>query len=133
MSNIQSANSFERDFCMCLYCYGFWVHRMTQSAAGQPFDVIAARNGKTHVIDCKACAKNTFRLDRIEGNQISAMQLWRKTGNGDGWFALRLNTAAVYMIAFETLENEALKRTALNESEIKKLGIPLRKWVDNCI
>ena len=66
MSNKKLGSDFEREFAQILDSHGFWVHLMAQNAAGQPFDVLAARNGKTYPIDCKVCVNDYFRLDRVE-------------------------------------------------------------------
>ena len=130
--NRKVGTAFEKDLCISLAGYGFWCHNMAQNAQGQPFDVIAARNGRAYPIDCKDCEKDVFRLSRIEENQASAMALWRLTGNEESWFALRLTDSSVWMLAFSRLEMLGLTKTVLSKSEIKKNGIPLREWVERC-
>lgn len=130
--NRKVGNSFEKDLCLSLAAYGFWTHRMTQNSQGQPFDVIAARNGMSYPIDCKDCSKNIFKMERIEENQFSAMTFWKDTGNGEGWFALRLSNGAIYMISFSNMEANALSKTALSEREIRVLGEPFGEWVSKC-
>ena len=131
-TNRKVGNGFEKDLCRSLSAYGFWVHLMTQNSQGQPFDVIAARNGVSYPIDCKDCAKDIFKLERIEENQYSAMSLWRDTNNGESWFALRLSNGAVYMISFSNMEANMLTKTVLSEREIRVLGVPLGEWVTKC-
>lgn len=130
--NRKVGTGFEKDLCHSLSAYGFWVHLMTQNNQGQPFDVIAARNGVSYPIDCKDCSKNIFKMERIEENQYSAMSLWKSTNNGESWFALRLNNGAVYMISFSDMEVNMLTKTALSEREIKTLGVSLGEWVAKC-
>lgn len=131
-SNRKDGTGFEKQLCLSLAGYGFWCHNLAQNSQGQPFDVIAARNGKSHPIDCKACAKDIFKMERIEENQSSAMFLWRDTGNGEGWFALKMSNGSVYFISFSKLEELACLKTVLSAAEIKKVGIPLREWVEKC-
>ena len=131
-SNRKNGSSFEKELCQSLSKCGFWVHLMTQNSQGQPFDVIAARNGVSYPIDCKDCAKDIFKLERIEENQYSAMSLWRDTNNGESWFALRLSNGAVYMISFSNMEANMLTKTVLSEREIRVLGVPLGEWVTKC-
>ena len=131
-TNRKDGTSFERQLCLSLAGYGCWAHNLAQNSQGQPFDVIASRNGKTHPIDCKACAKDIFKMERIEENQSSAMVLWRETGNGEGWFALKMSNAAVYFISFSKLESLGYLKTVLSASEIREYGIPLREWVEQC-
>lgn len=131
-TNRKDGTGFERQLCLSLAGYGFWAHNLAQNNQGQPFDVIAARSGKTYPIDCKACAKDIFKMERVEENQSSAMVLWRETGNGEGWFALKMSNGSVYFIPFSTLEHLSCLKKVLSASEIREHGIPLREWVDQC-
>lgn len=127
-NNRKTGTSFEHDFCVALSEEGFWAHNLAQNSAGQPFDVIAARNGKTYPIDCKVCERDVFRLARIEENQFSAMTLWRETGNGEGWFALKLS-CGIYMIPLLLMETYSYTKTVLSRSDIIKAGLLLEDWV----
>jgi len=131
--NKRVGNTFERDLCLSLSGYGFWAHNLAQNSQGQPFDVIAARNGKSHPIDCKVCEKNIFKMERVEENQALAMMLWRETGNGEGWFALKLNNGEVFFLPFSLLEDLSVTKHLLSESEIRRYGITLGKWVESCV
>ena len=53
MSNKKIGNDFEAELCEMLSLYGFWCHNLAVKSEGQPADVIAARNGKAYLIDCK--------------------------------------------------------------------------------
>ena len=130
--NRRVGTGFEKQLCISLSGYGFWTHRMAQNSQGQPFDIIAARNGKSYPIDCKDCAKDIFKMERIEENQSSAMFLWRETGNGEGWFALRMTNGAVYFLPFSKLESLSLLKTVLSASDIRQHGVPLGEWVEQC-
>ena len=94
--------------------------------------MIAARNGVSYPIDCKDCSKNIFRMERIEENQFSAMTLWKETGNGEGWFAIRLITGEVRFISFSTLLELSVLRTVLSANDIRRYGITLGEWVSQC-
>ena len=130
--NRRVGTGFEKQLCMSLSGYGFWAHNLAQNSQGQPFDIIAARNGKSYPIDCKDCAKDIFKMERIEENQSSAMFLWRETGNGEGWFALRMTNGAVYFLPFSRLKSLSLSKTVLSAFEIREYGVPLREWVEQC-
>ena len=130
--NRKVGNSFEKELCRSLSAYGFWCHNLAQNSQGQPFDVIAARNGMSYPIDCKVCAKNIFKMERIEENQFSAMTLWKETGNGEGWFALRMMSGAVYFLSFDVVRSLALRKSILSASEIRQFGITLEEWVFKC-
>ena len=70
MSNKSAGTMFEREFAGKLAKNRFWVHRFQDNKNGQPCDVIAARNGKTYLFDCKDCA-GAFQLSRVEENQYN--------------------------------------------------------------
>lgn len=131
--NKKLGNSFERSLCLSLSGYGFWAHNLAQNSQGQPFDVFAAKNGKPYPIDCKVCENNIFKMERIEENQALAMMLWRETGNGEGWFALKLNNGEVFFLPFSLLEDLSVTKHLLSESEIRRYGITLGKWVESCV
>lgn len=127
-SNKKKGTTFEEEFAEFLSAHGFWVHLLTQNAAGQPADIIAAKNGKTLLIDCKVCEKDLFRLDRIEDNQWTAMSLWRSCGNGDGWFALKTSDGAISLFCLESMERYSLYTTILSRKTIND-GEPAEAWV----
>lgn len=43
MSNKKIGNGFEAEFCEKLFQNGYWVHNLSQNAAGQPADVVAVK------------------------------------------------------------------------------------------
>lgn len=130
-SNRAVGNSFEQDLCELLFVNGFWAHNLKQDNSGQPADVIAVRDQKAYLIDCKDCAKGYFDLRRVEDNQITAMELWRDRGNKQGWFALRVDEE-VYMIPFIVIMAYANERASLSNADIKELGTLFEKWVKKC-
>lgn len=106
MNNKRQGTAFEKEFAGLLSEHGFWVHRLKDNENGQPFDLIAARDGKTYVIDCKDCGSERFRLSRVEENQSSAMRLWEGTGNKPGLFAIRnRKTGDICMVTRKYLED----------------------------
>lgn len=106
MNNKQLGTEFENEFCELLSQHGFWVHFCTPSPNGsQPCDVIAAKNGKPYLIDCKTSARKTFNISRMEDNQIFAFYKWAKSGNSNRFVAVKYNDN-VYMIPFELLEQK---------------------------
>lgn len=129
MSNKSNGTAFEREFAQLLFDNGFWVHLLQDNRNGQPFDVIAAKNGKTYVFDCKDCQTGVFQLSRIEENQRSAMRLWAMTGNRPGMFALNVQ-GLIYVVPFRILEilcengNRSMSRV-----EIAKFGRRIESWL----
>ena len=132
VTNKKMGNTFETKFCELLFNKGWWVHNMAQNAAGQPADVIAVRNGKAYLIDCKVCINDTFPFSRIESNQHTAMTLWKSSGNGYGWFALQLSNKEVYMIAHDLMIALSLNQSYIAKDLITHYGLPLERWLEKC-
>lgn len=131
MTNKKIGNDFESDFCEILFKNGFWTHNLAQNASGQPADVLAVRNSKSYLIDCKFCANNRFQFSRLEENQQMSMTLWKNCNNGEGWFALSLNDGRVYMLYHSLMIALSLNQSSINEELITHYGTPLEKWLLN--
>lgn len=130
MSNKKLGNGFEAELCEILSMYDFWAHQLSQNAAGQPADVIAARNGKAYLIDCKVCSTDKgFALSRVEENQDLAMDLWNECGNGQGWFAFKFPTNDIIMMPHLCIKAFKQRKSYLSPSEIYEMGKPIEKWV----
>ena len=131
MSNRSDGAGFEEEFSAALSRAGFWAHLLTQNKSGQPADVIAARNGVAHLIDCKRCStKKGFDLSRMEENQVLAMQKWYRCGNGFGWFALQLPDESVYMLSDHTLSKYHFG-SSIPCDKIREIGERLESWVQS--
>jgi Holliday junction resolvase len=131
MNNKTIGNSFEQELCGMLFEFGFWVHLLNANKAGQPADIIAARNNKAYLIDAKVCSDNTFPLSRVEENQDLAMELWKDCGNGLGWFALKIDSG-IYMLSHYCIKAYSEKQSSLSAKEIVELGLPLERWAKKC-
>ena len=133
MSNRKSGNQFEAELCETLSMYGFWCHNLAQNSAGQPADVIAVRNGRAYLIDCKVCSTDKgFALSRVEENQDLAMHLWNECGNGGGWFAMKLPTDDIIMIPHFIIKAFKNSGSYMTAAEIFEAGKPIEKWVMKC-
>ena len=132
MSNKKLGNDFESQFCEILFEQGFWCHNLAQNQVGQPADVIAVRNGKAYLIDCKVCINDIFPFSRIESNQHTAMTLWKQSGNDYGWFALQLSNKDIYMIDHEWMIALSLNQSSINRDLITHYGLPLGRWLEKC-
>jgi len=129
-SNRANGNAFEKLFSELLFENGFWVHNMAQNASGQPADIIAVREGKPLIIDCKRCDKG-FALSRIEENQEMAMSLWKSRGNGEGWFSILNSDGDILMFSLSLLKSLKRTKRVLTASDLKVYGIPFERWVNN--
>lgn len=130
MSNKSMGTEFEKEFAQMLAEKGFWAHCMKDNQNGQPFDVIAARNGVTYVFDCKDCQGDTFSLSRIEENQHNAMTLWSETGNRPGLFAVRFRNG-IYLLPHRMLM--LLKKNGtkqLKPIDADRYGRELHNWLE---
>ena len=128
MSNKSNGTAFEKEFAQMLSDEGFWVHCLKDNANGQPFDVIAAKDGKSYVFDCKDCQTARYTLSRMEENQHNAMKLWAATGNQPGLFAVRF-VGRVYLIPhrmLEILEENGTK--SITEREARRCGRTFEQW-----
>lgn len=133
MGNKKTGNQFEAELCEILSMYGFWCHNLAQNSAGQPADVIAVKNGKAYLIDCKVCSTDKgFALNRMEENQDLAMNLWNECGNGQGWFAMKLPTDDIIMLPHFCIKAHKQMKSHMSPAEIFEMGKPLEKWVMKC-
>lgn len=129
MSNKKLGNSFEAELCEILADEGFWVHNLAQNSAGQPADVIAVRDSKAYLIDCKVCSQGKFQYSRIEENQDLSMELWHDCGNGNGWFALKFDSN-IYMVNRESLLYCRNHHPAMSPELAGRYGCTLEEWLD---
>lgn len=123
MDNRTLGTRFEQQFADLLFGEGFWVHLVAQTQVGQAADIIAVKDTKAYLIDCKVCSDNKFSKSRIESNQLYAMTLWKLSGNGCGWFALKVSDG-VYMLSIDKIPEYTM-----NIAEIKTAGIEVREWI----
>lgn len=103
-ANRTLGNAFESKLCEMLSENGFWVHNLAQNHAGQPADIIAVRENRAVLIDCKVCSNGRFDTDRIESNQLGSMMVWKEAGNMEWWFALQMPDESVYMVPGDVAE-----------------------------
>lgn len=103
---------------------------MVQNNAGQPADVIAVKNGRAVIIDCKLCLSDKFPLDRVEFNQQCAMDLWNHRGNHEAYFALKFKDNSIYMIHYSFIQNDLEKGIkSYSKKEVINRFISLDEWM----
>ena len=132
MSNKKTGSDFESWFAGELSENGFWVHRFQDNKNGQPCDLIAAQDGEAYLFDCKSCEKDSFCLSRIEENQRNAMELFYKTGNRRGMFAIRFPENLIYLVDYQVMEGirkRGMKR--IDKKGIALYGRPLEGWLED--
>lgn len=97
---------FENEFCSLLSGKGYWVHFCTPNRAGaQPCDVIASKNGIPYLIDCKTSVKPIFNINRMEQNQILAMEKWVACGNPNPLIAIKHDNK-IYLLGYDELKEK---------------------------
>lgn len=130
MSNKSVGTAFEKEFAELLSSYGFWVHRLQDNHNGQPFDIIAARNGQTYTFDCKDCAGNYFSFRRMEENQRNAMQLWLDCGNENAMFAVKYPDVGIYIYEFSDLVSyEQDGMTRIKQEDANAYGYTFKEFM----
>lgn len=106
MSNKSLGTAFEKEFCNWLASHGYWVHFIVPDARGaQPFDIVAAKDGKAFAFDCKTCVSKTFSIGRLEDNQIMAFERWLKCGNENPQIAVK-HDGKLFLISYLELKKE---------------------------
>ena len=115
MNNKKLGTEFEREAVTLLSQKGYWVHFITPDSRGsQPFDIIASKDDKPLVADCKTSDKKWFSISRLEENQIMAFELWLKRGNTKAFIFIKYNEE-IYQIPYRMLKG--LQRINLEECE----------------
>lgn len=131
MNNKSIGTIFEKEFVSILAHRGFWVHLFQDNKNGQPCDVVASRSGHTYLFDCKECKGDTFRLSRMEENQLNAMELFEITGNSRGRFAVRFPGDEIYLSDYRTLKvlrNSGV--SGLKRRDFQIYGQSLQSWLN---
>lgn len=113
MNNKRLGTEFEREAVKRLSEQGYWVHFITPASNGsQPFDIIASKDDKPFVADCKTTVTPHFNITRLEENQVMAFDLWLAKGN-NGAFVLIKYADSIYKIPYRMLKG--LKKINLEE------------------
>jgi len=105
LNNKRLGNSFEKEMTEILSQKGYWVTMLTpkQHTGSQPADLIAIKNNKPILIDCKTCKTKYFQISRIEQNQWLAYQRYKKCGNTEYYLAIKYKDD-IYSIPIDTIK-----------------------------
>lgn len=128
----KASNEFENSLCEYFGQFGFWSSIFPKRHDGsQPADIIALNRKGKHLIDAKDCVSGRFVLNRMEDNQIHAMEWFAKKCGGNGWFAVKFPDDSVYIIPIEYLQR-------LHDEGIKSITtVPqtfsLENWINGNI
>lgn len=100
-------NNFEKEYANLLSKNGYWVTFLTphQHTGSQPCDLIAIKNNKAILIDCKTCNTHFFPTGRIEENQRQAYKKYSKCKNTHFILAIKYNNK-IYEINMKDIDFE---------------------------
>ena len=113
--NKKKGNKFENDFARILAINGFWA-RLDKGFA-QTCDIIAGKNNKIYLLECKTCEKDYFNLSRVEDNQNTSREFFKYCGNDNAYFVFKLDSGEMY------LSKEPISKPSD--------GIILERWLQN--
>lgn len=105
MNNKKTGISFEKEYAEILSKMGYWVTFLTpkQNVGSQPCDLIAIKNDRSILIDCKTCKTHLFPISRIEENQRQAFKKYIKCGNTKYILAIKYNNK-IYEIDMKDID-----------------------------
>ncbi len=104
-SNKKIGNDFEKEYARILKSRGYWVTFLTpkRHVGSQPCDLVAIKNDKAILIDCKTCKTHLFPISRIEENQRQAFKRYLKCGNTTFILAIKYNNK-IYEINMKNID-----------------------------
>ena len=119
MNNKRLGNSFEKELAEILSKKGYWVTYLApkQHIGSQPCDLIAIKNNKAILIDCKTSKTHLFPISRIEENQWNASKRFLECGNKEYYIAIKYNES-IYTIPINEINREE-KSINLKEQKVK--------------
>lgn len=107
MNNKKLGSNFEKEFAEILRRKGYWVTFLSpkQNIGSQPCDLIAIKDDKPILIDCKTCKTHLFPISRIEENQRQSFKRYTKCGNTKFILAIEYNNK-IYEIDMKDIDFE---------------------------
>ena len=104
MNNKTIGNAVEKEFARAMFVRGWWVHILAYNANGQPFDVIMSRNNISWFLDVKNVESgDSFRLDRVEENQMTSFRLLTAMGTTNCGLAIKFDDKKFYLLEYRTI------------------------------
>lgn len=106
MTNKIKGSKFEQDVAERLSKQGYWATVLAGAnhTGSQPGDIIATKNNKFFIIDCKTLVSKTgrFTIDRAEENQILAYKKLCTVGSYNYFYYILWNYD-VYAVPMEDI------------------------------
>lgn len=115
--NKKRGNLFEKEWLKILKDNRFWA--TYDKGYSQSCDIVAGKNNKILLFECKVCIKDFFNLERVEVNQNDSRKWFELTGNEYAYFVYKIDGLGIY----------------LSRKPIKKPsdGIMLERWLKEWI
>lgn len=82
---------------------GYWVYQCPKTEAGQPADLIIAKDNIITLVEVKHCKNNRFTLNRIEPNQLTTYDFYKTKGNTNHKILIKFKKG-VYMMDFSYIK-----------------------------
>lgn len=93
--NKKKGSDFENEFCNILAQNGFWARK--DKGYAQTCDIIAGKNNKIYLFECKCVKTDYFNMKRVEDNQNYSRERFRDCGNSNCYFVYKLDTGEIYI------------------------------------
>lgn len=106
---------------------GYWVYQCPRTPAGQPADLILAKDNIITLMEVKHCKNDRFTLNRIEPNQLTTFGFFRNKGNKEHKILIEFNSGT-YLMDFSYIKefiNQGLK--SITVADLEELGE--RIWI----
>ena len=128
-NNKKDGTKFEKEIAEMFHTYKFWVHLLAEKTTGrQPADIIASKNGKTVLIECKT-VKDRFNFSRIEDNQRTGFNHFIRCGNKEAFFCFKFNGEIGFISFLKIFNMFADGKTSMNFEEFCKNKISFFQFV----
>ena len=103
--NKRIGTDFEKEYAEILRKKGYWVTFLSpkQHIGSQPCDLIAIKDNRPILIDCKTCNTHLFPISRIEENQRQAFKKYTECGNTKFMLAIKYNKK-IYEIDMKNID-----------------------------
>lgn len=89
LTNKKNGSKFEVEFLNILKKYKFWAR--LDKGYSQTCDIIAGKNNKIYLFECKVCKTDYFNLTRVEANQNDSRDYFKHCGNDRAYFVYKVN------------------------------------------
>ncbi len=122
MTFYQKGANFERSLVRAFWDNGFTAIRAAGSGSA-PFpipDIIAMKDDRVIILECKTTAKEAFRLDKMD---LEKMRLFKERANCEGYVAVKFNRGKPMFFPLNLLSGMKISRGDTSISFETLLGL----------